>query len=102
MEYLVFFAFQEALMRKLILTGVITAFIATAGVAYAQKPNKNVSAAKHPNIAAAQTDLQRAWERILAAQKANEFDLGGHAQKAKDAIDTANKELKLAAEAANK
>ena len=44
-------------MRKLIVTGIIAAFIATAGVAYAQKPNKNVSAVKHPNLAAAQTDL---------------------------------------------
>ena len=37
-----------------------------------------------------------------AAQKANEFDMDGHAAKAKDAIKLAVDEIKLAAEAANK
>ena len=55
----------------------------------------------HPNMKAAEADLARAWTHITAAQKANEFDLDGHAQKAKDAIKTASDELKLAAETAN-
>jgi hypothetical protein len=38
----------------------------------------------------------------VAAQEANEFDMQGHAQKAKNLLDEANKELKLAAEAANR
>ena len=88
-------------MKKIILTALVTAFVATAAV-YAQKPKPNVNANKHPNLAAAQADLTRAWNKILDAQKANEFDLGGHAQKAKDLIDQANKELKQAAEAAGK
>jgi hypothetical protein len=54
------------------------------------------------DLAAAQADLTRAWNKILDAQNANEFDLGGHAQKAKDLIDQANKELKQTAEAAGK
>ena len=86
-------------MKKLILAALVTAFIATTAV-YAQKPNVNAN--RHPNLAAAQADLTRAWNKILDAQKANEFDLGGHAQKAKDLIDQANKELKQAAEAAGK
>jgi hypothetical protein len=72
-----------------------------AGVAVAQKPTKNVSAGKHPNLAAAQRLSQQAWERVVAAQKANEFDMQGHAQKAKDLLDQVNSELKLAAQAAN-
>jgi len=88
-------------MKKLILAALVTAFIATTAV-YAQKPKPNVNANRHPNLAAAQADLTRAWNKILDAQKANEFDLGGHAQKAKDLIDQANKELKQAAEAAGK
>lgn len=55
----------------------------------------------HPNMQAAQKALGTAWEKIEAAQKANEFDLDGHAAKAKDAIKLATDELKLAAEAAN-
>jgi hypothetical protein len=60
-----------------------------------------VSAVKHPNIAAAQKYVQKAFDLTVAAQKANEFDLGGHAQKAKDLLEQANAELKLAAEASN-
>ena len=83
-------------MKKALFAALITAFVMTAGVAYAKM------APKHPNLVAAQVDLGHAWDRVLAAQKANEFDLGGHAQKAKEAMDVANKEIKLAIEAANK
>lgn len=72
------------------------------GVATAQKPVRNVSAARHPNLAAAQKFSQQAWDKIVAAQQANEWDLAGHAQKAKELLDQVNQQLKLAAEAANK
>jgi F0F1-type ATP synthase membrane subunit b/b' len=68
----------------------------------AQKPVQNVSHQRHPNIAAAQHLAEQAFNKITAAQKANEFDMDGHAAKAKDLLDQANRELKLAAEAANK
>lgn len=55
----------------------------------------------HPNILAAQRDINMAWQKLTAAQKANEFDMDGHAQKAKDALKIASDEIKLAAEAAN-
>jgi hypothetical protein len=84
-------------MKKVLFAALITAFVAMAGVAYAK-----MAPPKHPNLAAAQLDLDHAWDKILAAQKANEFDLGGHAQKAKDLIDGARKEVKQAAEAAGK
>ena len=70
------------------------------GVAIAQRPRENVSRARHPNIAAAQRLCEQAWQRISAAQQANEFDMQGHAQKAKELLDQANRELKLAAESA--
>jgi hypothetical protein len=66
------------------------------------EPKRNVSGARHANLAAAQRLSQQAWEKISAAQQANEFDLGGHAQKAKELLDQVNKELKLAAETANR
>ena len=71
-------------------------------VAIAQKPVKDISAARHPNLAAAQRFSRQAWEKIVEAQKANEWDMAGHAQKAKELLDQVNNELKLAAEAANK
>ena len=62
----------------------------------------NVSPKLHPNIAAAQRLSRQAYNKIVAAQKANEYDMEGHAQKAKELLDQVNEELKLAAEAANK
>ena len=71
------------------------------GLAVAQKPVDNVSAKKHPNLAAQRMSTQ-AYEKIVAAQQANEWDMQGHAQKAKELLEQVNSELKLAAEAANK
>jgi len=67
----------------------------------AQRPKEDVSSGRHPNLAAAQRLSREAWQRTLDAQKANEWDLAGHAQKAKDLLDQVNNELKLAAEASN-
>jgi len=66
------------------------------------QPKRNVSAAKHPNIAAAQRLSQQAFEKITAAQQANEWDMDGHAKKAKDLLEEVNKELREAATAANR
>ena len=74
----------------------------TASLNAADPPKKDVSPEKHPNLAAAQRLSRRAWERILDAQKANEWDLNGHAQKAKELLDQVDVELKEAAEASNK
>lgn len=70
-------------------------------LALAQRPRENVSPRLHPNLAAAQRLSEQAWQRIVAAQNANEWDLQGHAQKAKNLVDQVNNELKLAAEASN-
>ena len=81
---------------------IVTGLMLLAGtLAIADPPAKDVSKEKHPNIAAAQRLSHQAWERIVDAQKANEWDMNGHAQKAKDLLDQANAELKLAAEVAN-
>jgi hypothetical protein len=89
-------------MKKLFVTATIAAALLCGGVAMAQQPVENISAKKHPNLAAAQNLSHKAWEKITAAQAANEWDLAGHAAKAKDLLDQVNQELKMAAEAANK
>lgn len=81
---------------------VMAAALICGGVAVAQKPVDNVSGKKHPNLAAAQRLSQQAFEKIVAAQQANEWDMDGHAAKAKDLLDQVNQQLKMAAEAANK
>jgi hypothetical protein len=80
---------------------VVGVLLTLASVAIAQRPKENVSPALHPNIAAAQELCDQAWKKVLAAQEANEFDLGGHAQKAKELLVQVNRELKAAAIAAN-
>ncbi len=64
-------------------------------------PADNVSSRRHPNIAEAQRLVSEAYNRVTAAQQANEYDLNGHAAKAKELLEQANAELKLAAETAN-
>ncbi len=87
--------------KKVMLTGSLVALL-LAGVVVAQKPVDNVNAQKHPNLAAAQRLSTQAYDKIMAAQQANEWDMQGHAQKAKNLLDQVNTELKLAAETANK
>jgi hypothetical protein len=86
---------------KVALGGVLALAMIGGGVAVAQIPKDNVSGHKHPNLAAAQRLSREAWEKISAAQQANEWDMDGHAAKAKELLDQVNKELKEAAEAAN-
>jgi hypothetical protein len=86
---------------KVALGGVLTLAMICGGVAVAQMPKDNVSSHKHPNLAAAQRLSREAWEKIAAAQQANEWDMNGHAAKAKELLDQVNNELKMAAEAAN-
>jgi hypothetical protein len=90
-------------MAKRTALGVLLgSFLTIGGLAIAQRPAQNVSPGRHPNIAAAQRLAGQAYQRILDAQRANEWDMQGHAQKAKELLDEANNQLKLAAEAANK
>lgn len=89
-------------MAKKLLLVVFSLALLVAAVAMAQGPARNVSGARHPNLAAAQRLSRQAYEKIIAAQQANEWDMHGHAQKAKDLLDQANNELKQAAEAANR
>jgi len=87
--------------KKILASSALAAALFFGGVALGQRPAQNVSAERHPNLAAAQRLTNMAFNKIVAAQQDNEWDLDGHAQKAKDLLDQANQQLKLAAEAAN-
>ena len=86
-------------MKRCLATVGVILLVATA--AWAQKPVRNVSPSHHPNLAAAQKFASDAYQKLVAAQQANEFDMKGHAQKAKELLEQVNNEIKLAAEAAN-
>lgn len=90
-------------IRKVLLGGALGTGLIAGGVAIAQHPPaENVNPNRHPNIAAAQRLTEQAYNKITAAQQANEWDMQGHAAHAKDLLDQANRELKAAAEAANR
>ena len=85
-------------IRNAVLSGALVLGLAASGVTIAQ----NVSPARHPNLAAAQGFIDQAIGRVDAAQRANEYDLGGHAARAKELLRQAREEIKLAAGAANR
>ena len=88
-------------MRKTLLFLMAFLLLCTGMVFAQKKPAQNVSPRRHPNLAAAQKFSAQAYQKVVAAQQANEWDLGGHAQKAKELLDQVNQELKLAAETSN-
>jgi hypothetical protein len=90
-------------LRKSLAVALLGFGVAAIGVSLAQHPPvQNVNAGRHPNLAAAQRLTDQAYQKIVAAQEANEWDMQGHAAKAKDLLDQANRELKAAAASANK
>jgi hypothetical protein len=91
-----------ASMKNKIILITVSALLLSGISAYAEEPVLNVSPKLHPNIAAAQRLSRQAYNKIVVAQKVNEYDMEGHAQKAKELLEQVNEELKLAAEAANR
>jgi len=90
-------------MKKSILAGVCALLLVVAGVLFAAQPPpvRNVNPRRHPHIAAAQEAARRAFHQITEAQRANEWDMEGHAQRAKELLDQVNHELGRAAGEAN-
>jgi hypothetical protein len=66
------------------------------------EPVLNVDPSLHGNIAAAQSLSRQAYDSVTSAQRANDYNLGGHAARAKELLREANEEMKLAALAANR
>lgn len=81
-------------MKKLIVAVLLGLFVGAGVAALADEHGGGKH--KHGNLQAAMEMIHHAEKRISMAQKANEFDLGGHAQKAKDLLAQAETELKAA------
>lgn len=62
----------------------------------------SIAQPRHPNLMAAQQACNNALARLTAAQHANEFDMHGHAAKAKELLEQAKNEIHQATMAANK
>lgn len=88
--------------KRNLLFGVVLALaLLCTGLILAQRPEQDINPKRHPNLAAAQRLSAQAYDKIVAAQQANEWDMQGHAQKAKELLDQVNQELKLSAQDAN-
>lgn len=87
--------------RNLFCSAVLCAVLVPGSLMFGQGPAQDISAQRHPNLAAAQTSIAHAYQRIDQAQHGNNDQLGDHAQKAKDLLTQASQELKMAAEYAN-
>ncbi len=69
-------------------------------VVYLQAPVVNIGN-RHGNLRNAQGNIVQAYQRIERAQAANDGQLGGHAQRAKELLIQADIELRQAANVAN-
>lgn len=87
--------------KRILLLGVtLCASFILGAVIYAQAPPVTVGD-RHGNMRAAQQLIQQAWQKVDEAQQDNNYNLGGHAGKAKDLLAQASEQIKQAAEAAN-
>lgn len=88
-------------MKRSLLFPAILSAVLCCGLTLAQEPVQDIDPRIHPNLAEAQRLLVEANHRVMDAQKDNRYDMRGHAEKARQLMAEASRELKLAAEAAN-
>ena len=87
--------------KSLLVSTAIYTAIACVSVTFAQAPVVNIDPHRHGNLAAAQSYIVQAYQKLDAAQRDNHEDLGGHAQRAKDLLTQADSEIRQAANVAN-
>jgi|HubBroStandDraft_5_1064220.scaffolds.fasta_scaffold1051281_1 hypothetical protein len=91
---------MKRLAVSLVFLGAALGAVAT--VSYAQPPEQDISSFRHGNLAQAQAFVAQAFDCMTAAQQANEYQLGGHASRAKELLRQASEEMKLAAIESNR
>ncbi len=87
--------------KNLIIGATLYTAFTCVSVTVAQAPVVNIDPHRHGNLAAAQQFIVDAYQKLNAAQAANEDQLGGHAQRAKNLLTQADAEIRLAANVAN-
>ena len=78
-------------------TVLLASALFSSALSYAQVPVVSVDPQRHGNLAAAQEALVQAYSRLSDAQRVNGSHLGGHAERAKELLSEADKEIMLAA-----
>ncbi|HET6450545.1 MAG TPA: hypothetical protein VFI08_04500 [Spirochaetia bacterium] len=88
---------KRGALKGVVIGVVVVALLGVSVAVFAQQ----VSPKRHPNLAAAQDLVQQAIAKITDAQHSNNYDMKGHAEKAKELLNQAYNEIWLAAQAAN-
>jgi hypothetical protein len=91
---------KSTMKRILLISLAICAAFTIGAVVFAQQPRVDVGE-RHGNLRAAQELIQQAWQKVDVAQQDNNYNLGGHAGRAKELLNQASEQIKQAAEAAN-
>jgi hypothetical protein len=78
----------------------VVEYVQQPSVIYVQAPVVNISN-RHGNLRSAQQDIVNAYQKVNQAQAANDGQLAGHAQRAKELLAQADEELRLAANVSN-
>ncbi|WP_109126386.1 hypothetical protein [Dyella sp. C11] len=90
-------------MKSVLIGAAMLAACAAGTVAVAQEGGPFVDIGqRHGNLRHAQENIVAAYQYVGNAQAANEDQLGGHAARAKELLAEANRELRLAANVANR
>lgn len=90
-------------LSKTLLPALTAIGVLAAAMLIAQRPPEHRSIpTSHPNIAAAQRLTDEAASKVTAARAANEWDLDGHAARARELLSQASHELTQAAESLNR
>ena len=88
---------KSSLVKILVVSFLVIGIVSAGIMVYAVDVGP-----RHGNLRAAQKLIGRALDKITAAQAANEYDMEGHAARAKELLNRAYDEIKLAAMAANR
>jgi hypothetical protein len=91
---------KSTMERISLITLALCAAFTLGAVVFAQQPRVDVGE-RHGNMRAAQELIQQAWQKVDEAQKDNNYNLGGHAGRAKELLSQASEQIKLSSEAAN-
>ena len=87
--------------KSLLISTTLYTSLACVTATFAQAPVVNIDPHRHGNLAAAQSYIVQAYQKIDAAQRDNKDQLGGHEQRAKDLLTQADEQIRLAANVAN-
>jgi len=88
-------------MKKIQAFMAICVGVLFCGLTLAQEPVVNIDKKMHGNLYQAQSLVVQANRSIMEAQKINNDDMQGHAEKARQLLAQVSQELKAAADAAD-